>query len=61
MTKKEYREYKANWNAALVEGRVVRFSDTLMKAYPTVGQALAAIAAADHGTIVVPTIHERVL
>lgn len=43
MTKKQYLDYKRDWNAAVEDGRVLAFGDgSLMKAYPSQKKVKAA-------------------
>ena len=49
MNKKEYRAYRADWEKALKDGRVVRLSETTLRSYPTIAMrdhALAELKAA---------------
>lgn len=44
MTKKQAKARKAAWHQALVDGRVVRWSETSLQSYPTIAERDAALA-----------------
>jgi hypothetical protein len=44
MNKKQARAQKAAWQAALIEGRIVRWNENTMTSYPTIEMRDTAIA-----------------
>jgi hypothetical protein len=60
ITKKGYREQRANWSAALLDGRVVRYAGGMtLKSFKTKSEAAAEVASCEDSEIVVlPADHE---